>query len=30
MSLHAATIQEKDAAIVVELDMEVKNTKSQP
>ena len=27
-SLHAATVQDKDAVIVIELDMEVKNAKS--
>ena len=29
MSLHTVTVQDEDAVIVVELDMEVENTKSQ-
>ena len=28
MSLHAATVQDKDAVIVIELDIEVENAKS--
>ena len=30
MSLHTATVQDEDAVIAVELDIEVENAKSQP
>ena len=30
MSLYTVTVQDKDAVIAVELDMEVENAKSQP
>ena len=30
ISLYAATVQDKDAVIVIELDIEAENAKSQP